>query len=143
MLFFPMGMMSDSGTTLAVTFSSIGLLGCFLLIIGGIVGAMTKRWISLVPGTVVILIALTPAMSPFAIVAILLVYVCYVTPRTNGHDELELSDVDAIANVQIPEEPYKDDKSVYNAVQLVVSRFALSTPVYFVLESACITYPNL
>jgi hypothetical protein len=49
--FIPNGMMRDSGTTLAVRFSNIGLSASFLFIVGGVVGAIFKKWSALLPGT--------------------------------------------------------------------------------------------
>jgi hypothetical protein len=57
---FPNGMMSDSGSTLAVTFSSIGVIASFSFIVGGIVGAISKKWSALLPGTILQLVALSP-----------------------------------------------------------------------------------
>jgi hypothetical protein len=59
---FPNGMMSDSGSILAVTFSSIGLCASFSFIVGGIVGAISKKWSALLPGTILQLVALSPAI---------------------------------------------------------------------------------
>jgi hypothetical protein len=58
--FMPNGMMSDDGSTLAVTFSSIGLCASFSFIVGGIVGAISKKWSALLPGTILQLVALSP-----------------------------------------------------------------------------------
>jgi hypothetical protein len=60
--FFPNGMMSDSGSILAVTFSSIGLCASFSFIVGGIRGAISKKWSALLPGTILQLVALSPAI---------------------------------------------------------------------------------
>ena len=109
-LFFPMGMMGDSGTRLAITLSSIGVIGSLFLIIGGIVGTMTKRWIALVPGTIFILIALTPALPPFAIMAVLLIYCCYVKPTRSKHDDLAVCEVDSITVVDLLKEECDDEK---------------------------------
>jgi hypothetical protein len=54
--FIPNGMMRDSGTTLAVRFSNIGLIASFLFIVGGIVGAIFKKWSALLPGTILQLV---------------------------------------------------------------------------------------
>ena len=80
-LVIPVGMGTGPGTRRAVTLSYIGLLGCLFLIIGGIFGAMTKQWIALVPGTVIFLILFTPSVPPLAVVAIFLIYCCYINPK--------------------------------------------------------------
>jgi hypothetical protein len=45
--FMPNGMLSDSGTPLAVCASMVGMLACLLLAIGGCVGLVTGEWSSL------------------------------------------------------------------------------------------------
>jgi hypothetical protein len=111
-LSFPMMMMSDSGSTLAIIFSTIGVLGCLLLIIGGIVGAVRKQWRALVPGTVLVLTALTPAVPPFAIVSILLVYCCCWKKQTDEDTELliDQKNSDKIdCGIYVQERTYNDD----------------------------------
>jgi hypothetical protein len=51
--FMPNGMMSDSGTPLAVGASMVGMLACLLLAAGGCVGLVTGEWSSLWPGLMV------------------------------------------------------------------------------------------
>ncbi len=121
-LFFPMGMMSDSGTTLAVTVSTIGSFGCLFLMIGGIVGAVRKEWRALVPGTVLLLTLFTPAVPPFAIVSILLVYYCCWKKQTDEHTELLVDDensgeIDSHIGVQ---KKYEDDSFHDNTIQIPV-----------------------
>jgi hypothetical protein len=118
-LFMPMGMLSDSGTTMAVTVSTIGVFGCIFLLTGGIIGAITKRWIALVPGTVLAVAAMTPALPPLAIVIIMLLYCFYSNykpKRKNDQEELDEGDVDCIPVIQLPEEPFKDEKNRYDMV---------------------------
>lgn len=57
-LAWPMMMMCASGKALQLTVSYLGTFGCLFLVIGGILGALMKRWIALLPGTVLVLIAL-------------------------------------------------------------------------------------
>jgi hypothetical protein len=45
--FIPNYMMRDSGTTLAVRFSNIGVSASFLFIVDGFVGAVFKKWSAL------------------------------------------------------------------------------------------------
>ncbi len=47
---FPNGMMSDSGSSLAVTCANIGLFASACMIIGGILGAWRGSWYWLLPG---------------------------------------------------------------------------------------------
>lgn len=108
-----LGMMADSGTTLAVTFASIALLGSFSLVLGGIVGAFTKRWIALVPGTVLVLTSLTPALPPLAILSILLIYCCFFKPRTIENDEIDAVHGDDVPIVQM--QAYKDESLMSDA----------------------------
>lgn len=48
-LFMPAGMMSDSGTSAAMTAMYIGLSACALFFLGGVVGCATGRWLALLP----------------------------------------------------------------------------------------------
>ena len=98
-----LGMMADSGTTLAVTFGAIAMLGSASLVIGGIVGAFTKRWIALVPGTVLILTSLTPALPPLAIVSVVLIYCCFFKPRNIENNKDYTTEGDDVPVVQLHE----------------------------------------
>ena len=105
-------MMADSGSTLAVTFSTIGVFGCLFLILGGIVGAVRKQWRALVPGTVLVLTALTPAIPPFAIVSILLVYCCCWKKQTDEDTELLIDEKNSDkidCGIDVQERAHKDD----------------------------------
>ena len=109
---FILGMMADSGSTLAVTCAAVALLGCLFLILGGIVGAVRKQWRALIPGTVLVLTALTPAVPPFAIVSILLVYCCCWKKQTDEDTELLIDEKNSDkidCGIDVQERTYKDD----------------------------------
>ena len=48
-LFFPYGMMTDSGTRVAIIVANIGIITCILFCIGGCVGFVTGNWSALLP----------------------------------------------------------------------------------------------
>jgi hypothetical protein len=50
--FIPNGMMRDSGTTLEVRFSNIGVSVSFLFIVSGFEGTISKKWSALLPGAI-------------------------------------------------------------------------------------------
>ena len=50
--------MMDSGTDIATTAASIGILASFTFVIGGVLGAIFKTWWGLLPGLVLQIIAL-------------------------------------------------------------------------------------
>ena len=106
-MFSTLGMLSDSGTALANTMAMFGLLGSLFLFIGGIVGALFKRWVALVPGAVFVLTALTPAVPPFAIASILLIYCCFFKPRNIRSNEQDADEIDDVPIVQL--KAYEDE----------------------------------
>ena len=112
-----LGLMADSGTTFAATFAVIAVVGSFSLMFGGIVGALTKRWIALFPGTVLVLTSLTPALPPLAIVSILLIYCCFFKPRTIENDEIDAVHGDDVPIVQM--QAYKDESLACDANKVV------------------------
>lgn len=73
------------------TTSVVGIIGSILLLIGGIVGASIKRWITLLPGTILILTALAVSVQPIlwvpAVLAILLLLYCLKTGMSDRKDE--------------------------------------------------------
>jgi hypothetical protein len=56
-------MEGDGPHAMTMTMATMGLIGSVLLFIGGIVGAYMKRWITLLPGTILIMICLATSMS--------------------------------------------------------------------------------
>jgi hypothetical protein len=60
--FFPNGMMCDSGTTIAVTLSMIGLSASVLFVMAGIIGAICKKWYFLLYPLGLQLLVLSPAL---------------------------------------------------------------------------------
>jgi hypothetical protein len=57
--YFANFMMSDSGNILPEICSSVGVIASFSFIVGGIVGAISKKWSALLPGTILQLVALS------------------------------------------------------------------------------------
>lgn len=81
-------------TTMMLT---IGFIGSVLLFIGGIVGAYMKRWITLLPGTILIMIVLASTITSFfwvvVVLAILLLLYCLRSVRNDQNVEhLNLTD---------------------------------------------------
>ena len=68
----------------------IGLVGSVLILIGGMLGACTKRWVALLPGTIVVLIAWASVYSVIWIFVVLTVLLlCYCTiPKENNLEEV-------------------------------------------------------
>jgi hypothetical protein len=91
----PIGMMADSGTTLANVGAGLGVYGVLLLAVGGIVGFIVKRWIALLPGAVLVLSALSIPLPPLFLVVILLLYYCLKPTRSNQGETVSLTVVDA------------------------------------------------
>jgi hypothetical protein len=116
---FMLGMISDSGTTLAVTCGAIAMIGSLSLVIGGIIGALIKRWIALVPGTVLVLTSLTPYLPPLAVVSILLIYCCFFQPRNIQNDKVDAVDVDGVPIVQV--QAYKDESLMCDDLKKVLT----------------------
>ena len=73
------------------TTTVVGIIGSILLLIGGIVGASMKRWITLLPGTILVLTALALSIQPIlwvpAVMAILLLLYCLKTGMSDRKDE--------------------------------------------------------
>ena len=79
----------DSPHPITTTMAAIGLIGATLLLIGGIVGAYVKRWVTLLPGTILLLLmfaSLDSSMRPYLSVAVVMsvllllrVIHCYMT----------------------------------------------------------------
>jgi lysylphosphatidylglycerol synthetase-like protein (DUF2156 family) len=57
------------------TIALIGLLGSITLLIGAVVGVVSNRWITLLPGTVLLLIALASLFEPYLWAAVIMVVV--------------------------------------------------------------------
>ena len=57
------------------TIALIGLLGSITLLIGAMVGVVGNRWIALLPGTVLLLIALASLFEPYLWAAVIMVVV--------------------------------------------------------------------
>lgn len=57
------------------TIALIGLLGSITLLIGAMVGVVGNRWITLLPGTVLLLIALASLFEPYLWAAVIMVVV--------------------------------------------------------------------
>ena len=86
LLVVPLALLTESGSKLANAVSCIGSIGFYFLIIGGIVGAITKRWIALVPGTILVLFAFT-----------LMICCWYINPERKENDEMQINAVGGIA----------------------------------------------
>lgn len=83
--------MEDDRGSVSETTTMVGIIGSILLLIGGIVGASMKRWITLLPGTILILTALAVSIQPIvwvpAVMAILLLLYCIKTGMSDRKDE--------------------------------------------------------
>ena len=83
--------MEDDRGSVSETTTMVGIIGSILLLIGGIVGASMKRWITLLPGTILILTALAVSIQPImwvpAVMAILLLLYCLKTGMSDRKDE--------------------------------------------------------
>jgi hypothetical protein len=86
--FFPMMMMSDSGTRLALTAATMGMYGCILLFVGGIVGALVKRWTALLPGAILAMSAIAVLTPSFSIVPVILLGYCLMPVRKKPNEAL-------------------------------------------------------
>jgi hypothetical protein len=80
------------GESVSETTTMVGIIGSILLLIGGIVGASIKRWITLLPGTILVLTALALSIQPIlwipAVMAILLLLSCLLkTGMSDRKDE--------------------------------------------------------
>jgi hypothetical protein len=71
----PIGMLSDSGTPLAVTCGTLGMVGVLLLAVGGIAGIFVNQWIALLPGSSLVMFAYTPALPPLGLFALFLLFI--------------------------------------------------------------------
>ena len=85
-------MEDDRGSrSISETTTMVGIIGSILLLIGGIVGASMKRWITLLPGTILVLTALAVSIQPIvwvpAVMAILLLLYCIKTGMSDRKDE--------------------------------------------------------
>lgn len=72
--------------------SRIGLVGSVLILIGGMLGACTKRWVALLPGTILILIAWASVYSViwiFVVLTVLLLCYCPI-PQENNLEEMHI-----------------------------------------------------
>ena len=85
-------MEDDSPHPMTTTTLVIGWIGSILLLIGSLVGAYINRWIALLPGTILIVIALASSILPYlwAVVALsflLLLQCCktYTEDRRTEH----------------------------------------------------------
>ena len=90
-------MEGDGPHAMTTMMATIGLIGSVLLIMGGIIGAYMNRWIALLPGTILILIALATSIKPFlwvaVVIAILLLLYCLKSVRNDQNVErLNLTD---------------------------------------------------
>ena len=83
--------MEDDRGSVSETTTMVGIIGSILLLIGGIVGASMKRWITLLPGTILVLTALAVSIQPIlwvpAVLAILLLLYCLKTGMSDRKDE--------------------------------------------------------
>ena len=83
--------MEDDRGSVSETTTMVGIIGSILLLIGGIVGASMKRWITLLPGTILVLTALAVSIQPIlwvpAVMAILLLLYCLKTGMSDRKDE--------------------------------------------------------
>jgi hypothetical protein len=103
LLFLSIGiifMEDDSSHPMTPTMAMIGWIGSILLLIGGIVGAYVKRWIILLPGTILVLVALASSILPYlwAAVAIsmLLLIHCLMPVRSGCQANLPANLTDVI-----------------------------------------------
>lgn len=69
------------------TIALIGLLGSITLLIGAMVGVVCNRWITLLPGTVLLLIALASLFEPCLWAAVFMTVVLLLLLNTS-HDSL-------------------------------------------------------
>ena len=85
-------MESEGPHAMTTTTAIIGLIGSALLILGGIVGAYTKRWVTLLPGTILIMITLalthSPSLWAIVVAAIILLLYCWTTRKDDRNVEL-------------------------------------------------------
>ena len=75
-------MEDDSSDPMTATMAMIGFIGSILLLIGGIVGAYINQWVTLLPGSILILVALSsiyPYLWAVVVMLLLLLFYCVMT----------------------------------------------------------------
>jgi hypothetical protein len=95
LLFVPTVMMADSGTFSAVLGANLGFYGLLLLAVGGIIGFFIKKWIALLPGTVLVLSSMSIFFPPYFLVAMVVMYFCMKPTWNNQGETVSLTVVDA------------------------------------------------
>jgi hypothetical protein len=90
--------------------SNFGLVGGVLMMIGGVVGACLKRWVSLLPGTIVFLIAWASVYSVIWIcvgIGLLLLLYCII-PQAAIQDKVTHRN---------PIENFESDACIYSEME--------------------------
>ena len=102
--------------------STICLVGSILLLIGALVGVCVKRWVVLLPGTIVILIAWSSVVSVlwiFVVLTLLLLASCFIPIRKRQEDVDTNLTGDANSFYDVHENmeemrSYKDEKDTFH-----------------------------